>query len=55
MIGLGTIVNSAAIVVGGLAGLLAGKRFQRDQQTALNVSCGISVMFIAIAGAMKAG
>ena len=53
MTGLGTIINSAAIVAGGLAGLLTGRLFSRDQQDALNKTCGISVLFIAIAGAMQ--
>ena len=53
MIGIGTIINSAAIVAGGLVGHFTGKLFQPDQQDALNKTCGISVMFIAIAGAMQ--
>ena len=53
MTGLGTIINSAAIVAGGLIGLFTGKLFKRDQQDALNKACGISVLFIAVAGAMQ--
>ncbi|MCR4876055.1 MAG: DUF554 domain-containing protein [Clostridiales bacterium] len=53
MIGIGTVVNSAAIVAGGLVGHFSGKLFHQDQQEALNKTCGISVMFIAIAGAMQ--
>ncbi len=53
MIGLGTIINGAAIVLGGLVGHFTGRFFREDQQTALNTACGISVMFIAIAGAMQ--
>ena len=53
MIGLGTIINSAAIIAGGLIGQLSGKLFQQNQQDALNKACGISVLFIAIAGAMQ--
>lgn len=49
MIGLGTIINSAAIVGGGLAGHFTGKLFKQDQQNALTTTCGISVIFIAIA------
>ena len=52
MIGLGTIINTAAIVAGGLVGRFAGRLFSSDQQDALNKACGISVLFIAIAGAM---
>ena len=53
MTGLGTIINSAAIAAGGVVGLFAGKLFRQDQQGAVNKACGISVMFIAIAGAMQ--
>ncbi len=53
MTGLGTIINSAAIVAGGLAGHFAGRLFRREQQDAITKACGISVLFIAIAGAMQ--
>jgi len=53
MIGLGTIINSAAIVLGGAAGALAGRRFGREMQDALKTACGISTLFIAVAGAME--
>ncbi len=39
MIGLGTIVNSAAIVAGGLIGHVTGKLFRQDQQDAVNKAC----------------
>ena len=53
MIGLGTVINSAGIVAGGVIGAFTGKLFRQDQQDALNMACGISVLFIAIAGAME--
>ena len=53
MIGLGTIINSAAIVAGGLIGHFSGKLFRQDQQESLTKACGISVLFISIAGAMQ--
>ena len=53
MIGLGTIINTAAIVFGGMVGHFTGKLFKQEQQAALNKACGISVLFIAIAGAMQ--
>ena len=53
MIGLGTLINSAGIVVGGVIGLFAGKLFREEQQESLNKACGVSVLFIAIAGAME--
>ena len=53
MIGLGTIINTVAIIVGGLIGHFTGRLFKPEQQAALNKACGISVLFIAIAGAMQ--
>lgn len=53
MIGLGTIINSAGIIAGGLVGHFTGKLFKDEQQEALNKACGISVLFIAVAGAME--
>lgn len=53
MIGLGTLINSAAIVVGGVLGHFTGKLFRQEQQDALTKACGVSVVFIAIAGAMQ--
>ena len=53
MIGLGTIINTVAIIVGGIIGSFSGKLFKEQQQEALTKACGISVLFIAIAGAMQ--
>ncbi|MBQ7063774.1 MAG: DUF554 domain-containing protein [Firmicutes bacterium] len=53
MIGLGTLINCGSIVGGGIVGHFTGKLFKEEQQNALNQACGISVMFIAIAGAMQ--
>ena len=53
MIGLGTIINTLAIIAGGTLGNLTSKLFKEKQQEAINKACGISVMFIAIAGAME--
>ena len=53
MMGLGTIINGVSILAGGLIGHFTGKLFRREQQDSVNIGCGISVMFIAIAGAMS--
>lgn len=53
MFGLGTIINSAAVIAGGLIGHFTGRLFKEDQQDAITKACGISVLFIAIAGAME--
>ena len=53
MIGLGTLINSASILAGGFVGHFTGKFFKPAQQEALNRACGVSVLFISIAGAMQ--
>lgn len=53
MSGCGAIINSASIIAGGLIGHFTGKLFKTEQQAALNKACGISVIFIEIAGAME--
>ena len=53
MIRLGTIINSASIVAGGTLGQLTGRLLKPDQQDAITKTCGISTLFIAVAGAME--
>lgn len=53
MYGLGTIINTAAIVVGGILGLLFGKLIKARHQDSLGKACGIAVLIIGIAGALE--
>lgn len=53
MAGLGTIINSAAIIVGGVFGLLFGKILNERIQNSLQKASGICVLFIGVAGAME--
>lgn len=53
MIGLGTIINCTAIIVGGVFGLLFGKLLKERVQETLQKANGICVLFIGIAGAME--
>lgn len=53
MPGLGTIVNAAAIVAGGLFDLLCGKFMKPRIQESLTMACGVCVIFLGIAGAME--
>lgn len=53
MIGLGTVINGTGIVLGGVMGLLFGRFLKERFQESLNMACGISVLFIGIAGAME--
>ena len=53
MPGLGTIINIAGILLGGLLGLCFGKLLkERHQQTLIRV-CGVSTLFIGIGGALE--
>ncbi len=53
MIGLGTIINCAAILIGGILGLLFGRFLKENMQNSLTKACGISTIFIAIAGTLE--
>ena len=50
---IGTLINTGAIIAGGLAGVLFGRFIRERHQETLTMACGIGTMFIAIAGAMK--
>jgi len=52
MRGLGTIVNVAAVLAGGLAGLLLKNGLKQRFQDILMKALGLSTMFLGIAGAM---
>ena len=53
MIGLGTLINTAAIAAGGVGGHFFGRFFKQEQQDSITKANGIAVLFIAIAGAME--
>lgn len=53
MLCFGTLINAASILAGGFIGNFTGKLFKAEQQEALNKACGVSIIFIAIAGAME--
>ncbi len=53
MPGLGTIINTAAIILGGIIGLLFGKLISERIRLTLNMACGISVLFIGASGAFE--
>ena len=53
MIGLGTIINTAAIIAGGLIGLLFGRFIPKRVQDAILTVNGIAVIFIGGAGAVS--
>lgn len=53
MIGLGTMLNTAGILVGGLLGLLFGRFLKDRHQDALCKVCGVATLFIGISGALE--
>ena len=53
MIGLGTIINTGAIVLAGLTGNLFGRAFDDEKQQALSKACGVCVLFLGVAGALE--
>ncbi|MBR2870203.1 MAG: DUF554 domain-containing protein [Clostridia bacterium] len=53
MIGLGTLINTGAVIVGGVIGLFFGKLIGKRLQTALITACGVSTLFIGIGGVLE--
>ena len=53
MIGLGTIVNTAAVIVGGLLGLLLKKGVAEKFQKILMQALGLATIFIGASGVLK--
>ena len=53
MVGLGTGINVAAIIVGGVAGLTFGRRITKRCQETLLKAVGAAVLFIGIGGALQ--
>ena len=53
MPGLGTIINTGAILAGGLFGALFGRFLSESAQETLTKVCGVSTLFIAMSGAME--
>ena len=53
MIGLGTLINTGAIIAGGIVGWLGGSLIKEEAQKSLTTACGVSTLFIGISGAME--
>ena len=50
---IGTIVNTAAVLAGGVCGHLFGKLLKPRFQQTLTVACGVSTLFLSVAGALR--
>ena len=53
MIGLGTIINSAFVLAGGMLGFLFGKALKDSYQDIMVKACGVSTIFIGASGTFK--
>ena len=53
MPGMGTIINTLAIVAGGFFGALFGRFLHDSAQNTLTKVCGVSTLFIAVTGALE--
>lgn len=53
MFGLGTIINTVAIIIGGLLGLQFGRFIKEEMQKSLGIANGVTVLMIGIAGTMS--
>ena len=53
MVGLGTILNTLEILLGGVLGALFGRFLRESAQETLTKVCGVSTLFIALSGAME--
>ena len=53
MIGLGTLINAACVLLGGALGFLFGKALKQRYQDIMVAGCGLSTIFIGASGALK--
>ena len=53
MVGLGTIINTLAILAGGILGMVFGRFFKESVQDALCKTCGVCTLFLGITGALE--
>lgn len=53
MFGFGTIINTTAVIAGGIAGVVLKKGIPENCQKILMQACGIATIFIGVSGALK--
>ncbi len=53
MWGLGVLINTGLVIVGGLIGKILNNGFKENIQKTLMVACGISTVFIGITGTLE--
>ncbi|MBR1408794.1 MAG: DUF554 domain-containing protein [Clostridia bacterium] len=52
MIGLGTLINCAMVLLGGAVGLLFGRAIRQEVQRVMTIACGLSSAFIGASGTL---
>ena len=50
---IGTLINTGAILAGGVAGHLFGRLLKTRHQETLTMACGVGTLFIGMAGALQ--
>ncbi len=53
MFGLGTIINTVAVVIGGIIGFLFKKGISERYEKTLMAACGVSTIFIGVTGTLQ--
>ena len=53
MFGLGTIINTALVLVGGFIGILFKKGISKRYEKTLMAACGVSTIFIGVTGTLQ--
>ncbi len=53
MIGLGTVINASLVILGGLLGILFGRKIKNSFREIMTVACGLSTVFIGASGALS--
>ena len=53
MFALGTLINTAAIILGGVFGMAFGKFLKEEIQETVSKTCGVCVIFVGMAGAFE--
>lgn len=53
MIGMGTLINTAAVIAGSAVGMLLRKGMRKELEQALMTGCGVATIFIGISGTLQ--
>ena len=53
MIGLGTLINTAGVIVGGLIGLKLKNGIRKNLQDIMMQACGVAAIFIGVSGVLS--